>query len=169
MQIVAEAQRLTSGSSVALVPGRHRRNPAAAPAGWEEFPPELDAALAVGPEIPREGLPRLRSGLDEELPGTVMAPAAARAGDRVLLAVDAPEQPLLTLARKAPRRSRERLHRRVQHDAPAQGDESGVGDPAEPPTAGDGTYRGGMLAGNVLPGSGIGGDWFDCVETRGQR
>ena len=53
-------------------------------------PRELAAPLAVGPEIPREGIAGLRGLIERELPGSVVAPlccAAARIG--VLLAVGA--------------------------------------------------------------------------------
>ena len=71
-------------------------------AGSEEFPAELEAPLAIGPEIPREGLPQLRELIDAELPGSVMAPLLLPGrAHGVLLAVDARAPPLVQLARQA--------------------------------------------------------------------
>ena len=56
-QIVAEAQRLVGVSSVALYLVDIDGTMLLRLAGSKEFPPELDVPLAVGPEIPREGLP----------------------------------------------------------------------------------------------------------------
>ena len=168
-QIVAEAQRLASVSSVALylvdIDGtlllRH--------AGSEEFPAELDAPLGVGPEIPRVGLPGLRERLDQELPGIVMAPLMLRGRALgVLLAVGAPEQPLVQLARQAAAAlTLANVYtdvfdttRRRKETSPA----SEIQQNLLPPRIA--RISGGMLAGNVLPGYEIGGDWFDYVENR---
>ncbi len=75
-QIVSEAQRLAGVTSVALYLVDISGTLLLRLAGSEEFPSELDAPLAVGPEIPREGLPRLRTLIEDELPGSVMAPLA---------------------------------------------------------------------------------------------
>ena len=86
----------------------------------------------------------------------------------VLLAVDAPEQPLL--AARAPggcgARAGQRLHGRLRRDAPAQGDERRASEIQQnllPPRIA--RISGGILAGNVLPGYEIGGDWFDYIEN----
>ena len=101
-QIVAEAQRLVGVTSVALYLVDIDGTLLLRLAGSEEFPSELDAPLAVGPEIPREGLPRLRALIEDELPGSVMAPLLLRGRALgVLVAVDAPEAPLVQLARQA--------------------------------------------------------------------
>ncbi len=60
-QIVAEAQRLTGVTSVALYLIDIDGTLLLRLAGSDEFPTELEAPLAVGPEIPREGLPRAAS------------------------------------------------------------------------------------------------------------
>jgi AcrR family transcriptional regulator len=77
-QIVAEARRLVGVSSVALYLVDIDGSLLLRLAGSEEFPAELDAPLGVGPEVPREGLPRLRALIEEELPGSVMAPLLLR-------------------------------------------------------------------------------------------
>ena len=137
-------------------------------AGSQEFPAELDAPLAVGPEIPREGLPRLRALVEEEFPGIVMAPLLLRGRALgVLLAVDAPEGPLLALARQAAAAlALGNVYtdvfdttRRRKETSPA----SEIQQNLLPPRIA--RISGGILAGNVLPGYEIGGDWFDYVEN----
>ncbi len=59
-QIVAEARRLPGVSSVALYLVDIDGSRLCRFAGSPEFPAELDAPLAVGPEIPRDGSPRRR-------------------------------------------------------------------------------------------------------------
>ena len=77
-QIVAEAQRLAGQSAVALYLVDIDGTQLLRLAGSEEFPAELPVPLAVGPEIPREGLPALRALVDAELPGSVVAPLLLR-------------------------------------------------------------------------------------------
>ena len=120
-QIVSEAQRLSGVTSVALYLVDIDGTLLLRLAGAEEFPSELEAPLAVGPEIPREGLPGLREVIEDALPGSVMAPLLLRGRALgVLVAVDAPEAPLVQLGRQA---------------AAAQGDHTRVGDPAGPAAA----------------------------------
>ena len=168
-QIVAEAQRLAGVTSVALYLVDIDGTQLLRLAGSEEFPAELDAPLAVGPEIPREGLPRLRALIEEELPGSVMAPLLLRGRALgVLLAVDAPEQPLVQLARQAAAAlALANVYtdvfdttRRRKETSPA----SEIQQNLLPPRIA--RISGGILAGNVLPGYEIGGDWFDYVENR---
>lgn len=95
-QIVAEAQRLAGVTSVALYLVDIDGSLLLRLAGSEEFPSEIAAPLAVGAEIPREGLPRLRELIEREVPDSVMAPLLLRGRALgVLLAVDAPEAPLV--------------------------------------------------------------------------
>nr|MBA2637665.1 helix-turn-helix transcriptional regulator [Solirubrobacterales bacterium] len=101
-QIVAEAQRIAGVSSVALyvvdIDGSHLLRLA----GSLEYPEQIRVPLAVGPELPREGVPGLRELLDEDLPGCVSAPMYLRGrAVGVLLATQAPEAPLDELARQA--------------------------------------------------------------------
>jgi serine phosphatase RsbU (regulator of sigma subunit) len=167
-QIVAEARRLTGVSSVALYLVDIDGTLLLRLAGSEEFPAELDAPLAVGPEIPREGLPRLRALTEAELPGAVMAPLLLRGRALgVLLAVDAPEAPLVPLARQAAAAlALGNVYtdvfdttRRRKETSPA----SEIQQNLLPPRIA--RISGGILAGNVLPGYEVGGDWFDYVEN----
>jgi hypothetical protein len=76
-QVVAEARRL-GVSSVALYVVDIDGSRLLRFAGSEEFPAELRAPLAVGPELPRDGIPSLRRLVAEQLPGTVAAPLYLR-------------------------------------------------------------------------------------------
>jgi AcrR family transcriptional regulator len=167
-QIVAAARRLAGVTSVALylvdIEGRLLLRLA----GSEEFPSELDVPLAVGPEIPREGLARLREHLEEERPGTVTAPLLLRGRALgALLAVDAPEPPLVRLARQAAAAlALANVYtdvfdttRRRKETSPA----SEIQQSLLPPRIA--RISGGILAGNVLPGYEIGCDWFDYIEN----
>jgi serine phosphatase RsbU (regulator of sigma subunit) len=137
-------------------------------AGSEEFPPELPTPLAVGPEIPREGLPALRAAVAEELPGSVLAPLLLRGrAIGVLLAVNAPEAPLFELARHAAAALAladsytdvvDVTRRRRETSAAAEIQQNLL-----PPRIA--RIAGGTLAGNVLPGYEVGGDWFDYTEN----
>ena len=138
-------------------------------AGSEEFPETLAVPLAVGPELPREGLPALRELIARELPGSVLAPLSLRGRALgVLLAVDAPEQALTALARQAAASLAladaytdvlDMAQRRKETSAAAEIQQNLL-----PPRIA--RITGARLAGNVLPGYEIGGDWFDYVENR---
>jgi serine phosphatase RsbU (regulator of sigma subunit) len=168
-QIVSEAQRLAGVTSVALylidIDGTHLLRLA----GSEEFPAALRAPLAVGPELPREGLPGVRELIDRELPGSVLAPLFLRGrAVGLLLAVDAPEEPLLALARQAAASISlaesytdvfDAVRRRKETSAAAEIQQNLL-----PPRLA--RISGALLAGNVLPGYEIGGDWFDYIENR---
>jgi serine phosphatase RsbU (regulator of sigma subunit) len=167
-QIVAEARRLAGVGSVALylvdIDGTQLQKLA----GSEEFPPQLDAPLAVGPELPRDGLPALRAQVEDELPGTVLAPLLLRGrAIGVLLATDAPEAALLDLARHAAAALALAdaytdvfdTTRRRRETSPA----SEIQQNLLPPRIA--RIAGGILAGNVLPSYDIGGDWFDYTEN----
>jgi len=167
-QIVSEAQRLTGVRSVALYLVDIDGSLLLRLAGSEEFPAELDAPSAVGPEIPREGLGRLRAMIEKQLPGSVMAPLLLRGRALgVLLAVEAPERPLVQLARQAAAAlALANVYtdvfdttRRRKETTPA----SEIQQNLLPPRIA--RISGGILAGNVLPGYEIGGDWFDYVEN----
>jgi serine phosphatase RsbU (regulator of sigma subunit) len=167
-QIVAEAQRLAGVRSVAVylvdIDGTRLRRLS----GSQEFPEELGLPLAVGPEIPRECLPLLQEQLKQELPGTVMAPMMLRGRALgVLLAVDAPEEDLNELARQAAVCIEladsytdvfDATRRRKDISAASEIQQNLL-----PPRIA--RVSGGLLAGNVLPGYDIGGDWFDYVDN----
>lgn len=168
-QIVSEAQRLAGVTSVALYLVDIDGTLLLRLAGSEEFPAEIDVPLAVGPEIPREGVPLLRAAIEEELPDVVLAPLLLRGrAIGMLLAVDAPEQPLLALARQAAAALGLAnaytdvfdATRRRKETSPA----SEIQQNLLPPRIA--RISGGILAGNVLPGYDVGGDWFDYIENR---
>jgi serine phosphatase RsbU (regulator of sigma subunit) len=167
-QIVAEAQRLAGVSSVALYVLDIDGTQLLRLAGSDEFPERLDAPLAVGPELPREGLPALGAVVDDELPGSVIAPLLLRGRALgVLLAVNAPAAPLLELARHAAGALALAgdytdffdARRRRRETTPAAEIQQNLLPPRIARIAG------GILAGNVLPGYDGGGDWFDYVEN----
>ena len=167
-QIVAEAQRLAGVRSVVLylidIDGTRLRRAA----GSQEFPDEIRVPSAVGPEIPREAIPALRHRLDELLPASTVAPMFLRGrAVGVLVAVDAPEAPLLQLARQAAAAMAlaegytdtfDATRRRKDISAASEIQQNLL-----PPRIA--RISGGLLAGNVLPGYEIGGDWFDYVEN----
>ncbi|MGH2909219.1 MAG: SpoIIE family protein phosphatase [Solirubrobacteraceae bacterium] len=167
-QIVAEAHRLTGVTSVALYLVDIDGTQLLRLAGSQEFPAELEVPSAVGPEIPREGLPRLRALVEDEFPGSVVAPLLLRGRALgVLLAIDGPEAPLLALARQAAAALAlgnvytdvfDTTRRRKETTAASEIQQNLL-----PPRIA--RISGGILAGNVLPGYEIGGDWFDYVEN----
>ena len=144
-QIVSEARRLAGVTSVALylidLEGTHLLRLA----GSEEFPETLDLPLAVGPELPREGLVALRAQIARELPGSVLAPLSLRGRTlghparrrRPRARAGGARAPGRRLARAG-----RRLHRRLRHRPPAQGDQPGGRDPAEPAPAADRAHHG---------------------------
>ena len=168
-QIVSEAQRLAGVTSVAVYLADIDGTALLRFAGSEEFPERIPLALGVGPEIPREGLPSLRSHLAEELPGSVLAPMLLRGrAIGVLLAIDAPEDRLTELARQAGVAvTLANVYTDVFDDARRRKETSAAAEIQQnllPPRVA--RIAGGVLAGNVLPGYEIGGDWFDYIENR---
>ncbi|MBV9817832.1 MAG: SpoIIE family protein phosphatase [Solirubrobacterales bacterium] len=167
-QIVAEARRLSGVASAALylvdIDGSRLRRFAGSP----DFPPELTAPLAVGPEIPLEGLANLRRSVAEELPGCVPSPILLRGrAIGLLLAVGADPAELAQLA-----------HQAASAIGPAEGCSdvlaqcrgrkpiTAAGEMQQdllPPRIAQ--INGASLAGNVLPGYDVGGDWFDYAEN----
>ncbi|CAA9462920.1 MAG: Serine phosphatase RsbU, regulator of sigma subunit [uncultured Solirubrobacteraceae bacterium] len=168
-QIVSEARRLAGVTSVAAYLVDIDGTALLRLAGSEEFPQRIPLTLGVGPEIPREGLPPLRAHLAEELPGSVVAPMLLRGrAVGVLLAVDAPEARLAEIARQAGAALSlangytdvfDDVRRRKETSAAAEIQQNLL-----PPRIA--RIAGGLLAGNVLPGYDIGGDWFDYIENR---
>ena len=168
-QIVSEAQRLAGVTSVAAYLIDIDGTALLRLAGSEEFPERIALELGVGPEIPREGLPPLRAHLAEELPGSVVAPMLLRGrAVGVLLAVDAPEERLAELARQAGAAlSLANAYTDVFDDVRRRRETSAAAEIQQnllPPRIA--RIAGGLLAGNVLPGYDIGGDWFDYIENR---
>ena len=77
-QIVAEAQRLKGVTSAAVYLVDLEGTTMQRLAGPATFPAQIAVPVAVGPEIPREGIAPLRAAIDELLPGTVVAPMYLR-------------------------------------------------------------------------------------------
>ena len=77
-QIVAEAQRLDGVTSAAVYLADLEGTTLQRLAGAGAFPSRIPLPLAVGPEIPREGIEPLRALIEELLPGTVVAPMYLR-------------------------------------------------------------------------------------------
>ena len=168
-QIVSEARRLAGATSVAAYVVDIDGTALIRLAGSAEFPERIVLALGVGPELPRDGLLALRTQLTEDLPGSVVAPMMLRGrAIGVLLGVGTPEQPLLELARQAGIALAvansytdvfDDTRRRKETSAAAEIQQNLL-----PPRVA--RISGGVLAGNVLPGYDIGGDWFDYIENR---
>jgi serine phosphatase RsbU (regulator of sigma subunit) len=167
-QVVAEARRLAGVSSVALYVVDIDGSRLLRFAGSEEFPAELHAPLAVGPELPREGIPSLRRLVAEQLPGTVAAPLYLRGrAIGLLLAVGARQSSLDTLARQAAAAINlaesytdvfALSRRRKPISAAAEIQQNLL-----PPRVVQ--MSGAALAGTVLPSYDVGGDWFDYAEN----
>jgi serine phosphatase RsbU (regulator of sigma subunit) len=169
-QIVAEARRIAGVSSVALYLVDVDGSRLLRTSGSAEFPEELAAPLAVGPEIPRTGIPGLRRLIERELPGSVPAPLYLRGrAIGLLLAVRSPQESLAQLARQAAAALElagaytdvfDVARRRKETSAAAE-----VQLATLPPRIA--RVSGASLAGNVLPSYEVGGDWFDYVENPG--
>ena len=167
-QIVAEAHRLAGVSSAALyvidLDGASMQRLA----GAETFPAQVTAPLAVGPEAPREGVAAIRAVFEELLPGATVAPLQLRGRSiGVLLAVGTATDELRDLATEAAVALELApaytdyidTVRRTRPTSPAAEIQQNL----LPPRIA--RVGGATLAGNVLPGYEIGGDWFDYTEN----
>ena len=137
-------------------------------AGAETFPAQIAAPLAVGPEIPREGIAAIRAAFEELLPGATVAPLQLRGrAIGVLLAVGTVTDQLRDLAAEAAvalelapaYTDHIDTVRRTRATSPAAEIQQNL----LPPRIA--RVGGATLAGNVLPGYEIGGDWFDYTEN----
>jgi serine phosphatase RsbU (regulator of sigma subunit) len=167
-QLVAEARR-AAGVPVALYVIDIDGSQLIRLAGSDDFPAELDAPPALGPEIVPEGLPSFQARLRERLPGCVAEPLWLRG--RVLgllLCVGTPRTPLEDVAKQgaaalelanAYTDSIEAARRRKPTTAAAE-----IQQNLFPPRIA--RIAGGQLAGGLLPTYEVGGDWFDFVENR---
>jgi AcrR family transcriptional regulator len=167
-QFVSEARRI-SGGPVAMyvldIDGTHLLRLA----GPEEFPEQLAAPLALGPELAEDGIPALRARLEAELPGVGIAPMWLRGrAIGLLLGLRAPEEPLVELGRHGAAAMElaggytdvvDAARRRKETHAAAELQQSLL-----PPRIA--RLGGGEIAGTVLPTYEVGGDWFDYVENR---
>ena len=137
-------------------------------AGAETFPAQITAPLAVGPEVPREGVAAIRAVFEELLPGATVAPLQLRGrAIGVLLAVGTVSEQLRDLASEAAIALELAPFytdyidtvRRTRPTSPAAEIQQNL----LPPRIA--RVGGATLAGNVLPGYEIGGDWFDYTEN----
>jgi serine phosphatase RsbU (regulator of sigma subunit) len=167
-QIVAEAQRIGGVSSAAVYLADLEGARLKRLAGPLSFPETLALALAVGTEIPQEGLPALAATIEEQLPGAQCAPLLLRGRALgVLVAVGGATEALADLAYEAAaalslaEAYTDHLDgaRRVRATSPAAEIQQNLLPPRIVRT------NGALVAGNVLPGYEIGGDWFDYAEN----
>jgi serine phosphatase RsbU (regulator of sigma subunit) len=167
-QVIAEAQRIAGVSSAAIYLADLEGVLLRRLAGPTGFPDCVPLPLAVGTEIPREGLPALRATIEEHLPGASCAPLMLRGRALgALVAVGSDDEGLQDLAYEAAAALAladaytDALAgaRRNRPTSPAAEIQQNLLPPRIVRTAGA------MIAGNVLPGSEIGGDWFDYAEN----
>ncbi|MFZ0387526.1 MAG: SpoIIE family protein phosphatase [Solirubrobacteraceae bacterium] len=167
-QIIAEAQRLPGVSSAALYVVDLEGASMQRLAGAATFPAQITVPLAVGPEIPREGVAAIRAVFAELLPGATVAPLQLRSrAIGVLLAVGTASDQLRDLASEAAvalsiaptYTDYIDTVRRTRPTSPAAEIQQNL----LPPRIA--RIGGATLAGNVLPGYEIGGDWFDYTEN----
>jgi serine phosphatase RsbU (regulator of sigma subunit) len=167
-QIIAEAQRLPGVSSAALYVVDLDGASMQRLAGAATFPAQITAPLSVGPEIPREGVAAVRAVFEELLPGVTVAPLQLRGrAIGVLLAVGTVSDQLRDLASEAAvalalapsYTDYIDTIRRTRPTSPAAEIQQNL----LPPRIA--RVGGATLAGNVLPGYEIGGDWFDYTEN----
>ena len=165
-QLVAEAQRLAEvplALYVLDIDGSHLLRMA----GPDRLPEQIEAPLAVGPEIDADGLSLVRERLSEYA-GVEIVPMWLRGrAIGVLLTLGRPKRSLTALARQAAAAivladrytdTFARAQRRKQPKAAAEIQQSLL-----PPRIA--RFSGGEVAGNVLPSYEVAGDWFDVVEN----
>jgi serine phosphatase RsbU (regulator of sigma subunit) len=165
-QLVTEAERI-AGVPVALyvldIDGTHLLHIA----GPQRLPDQIEAPLAVGPELDADGLSHLRQYL-RKYPGTQTFPLWLRGrAIGVMIAFDPPRQSLLEMARQAAAAvtladrytdAFAQAQRRKQPKAAAEIQQSLL-----PPRIS--RITGGEVAGNVVPSYEVAGDWFDVIEN----
>jgi serine phosphatase RsbU (regulator of sigma subunit) len=165
-QLVAEAERLAQ-VPVALyvldIDGTHLLHMA----GPDRLGLQLEAPLAIGPELDAYGLSRLRGQLSE-LRAVELFPLWLRGrATGVLIAFGRPAEPLSELARQAAAAvtladrytdAFAYAQRRKHPTAAAEIQQSLL-----PPRIA--RVTGGEVAGNVLPSYEVAGDWFDVTEN----
>jgi serine phosphatase RsbU (regulator of sigma subunit) len=167
-QLVAEARR-AAGVPVALYVVDIDGSQLVRLAGSEDFPADLDAPPALGPEIVPEGLPAYQGRLRRRLPGCVVEPLWLRG--RViglLLCIGTPITPLEDIAKQGAAALElandytdfVEAARRHKKTTPAAEIQQNLFPPRIARIAGA------QLAGGLLPTYEVGGDWFDFVENR---
>jgi AcrR family transcriptional regulator len=165
-QLVAEAQRIAK-VPVALYVLDIDGTCLLHMAGARRLPDQIDAPLAIGPELDADGLRHLRERL-ADVPAAHLFPLWLRGrANGVLIAFGRPAAPLGDLARQAAATSTladrytdvfARAQRRKQPTAAAEIQQSLL-----PPRIA--RVTGGEVAGNVLPSYEVAGDWFDAIEN----
>src|ERR687885_232637 len=160
-QLVAEARRV-AGVPVALYAVDIDGSQLIRLAGSEDFPAELEAPPALGPEIVPEGL-------GQRLPGCVAQPLWLRGrAIALLLLIGTPLAPLDDIAKQGAAAlelandytDAVEAARRRKPTTPAAEIQQNLFPPRLSRIAG------GELAGGLLPPYEVGGDWFDFVENR---
>jgi serine phosphatase RsbU (regulator of sigma subunit) len=167
-QLVAEARR-AGGVAVALYVVDIDGSQLVRLAGSEDFPEELEAPPALGPEIVPEGLPAFQARLRERLPGCMLEPLWLRGRvTGLLLCVGTPVAPLEDIAKQGAAALElandytdfiEATRRRKKTTPAAE-----IQQNLFPPRIA--RIAGAQLAGGLLPTYEVGGDWFDFVENR---
>ena len=167
-QLVAEARR-AGGVPVALYVVDIDGSQLVRLAGSEDFPAELEAPPALGPEIVPEGLPSFQARLRHRLPGCIVEPLWLRGRvTGLLLCVGMPVAPLTDIAKQGAAAlelandytdSIEAARRRKPPTPAAE-----IQQNLFPPRIA--RIAGAQLAGGLLPTYEVGGDWFDFVENR---
>ena len=167
-QLVAEARR-AAGVPVALYVVDIDGSQLVRLAGSEDFPAELDAPPALGPEIVPEGVPAFQVALRERLPGCVLEPLWLRGRvTALLLCIGEPVTSLEDIAKQGAAAlelandytdSVEAARRRKPPTPAAE-----IQQNLFPPRIA--RISGAQLAGGLLPTYEVGGDWFDFVENR---
>ena len=165
-QLVAEAQRIAK-VPVALyvldIDGTHLLHLA----GPDRLGDEIEAPLAIGPELDADGLSQLREHLSRFPGAEVHALWLRGRANGVMVAFGHPAAPLTELARQAAAAITladrytdvfARAQRRKQPKAAAEIQQSLL-----PPRIA--RVTGGEIAGNVLPSYEVAGDWYDMIEN----
>ena len=169
-QLVAEARRL-AGVPVALYLVDVDGSGLLWLAGdAEHLPAWIELRLGLGPEIAPDALPELYAYLESRLPGCLPTPLWLRGrATGILLAVGTPREPLAEIARQGA--AALELANRYTDDFDALRRRRPTSAAAEVqlallPCARVVRVPGGELAGGLLPGPQIGGDWFDWADNR---
>jgi serine phosphatase RsbU (regulator of sigma subunit) len=167
-QLVAEARR-AAGVAVALYVVDIDGSQLLRLAGSAEFPAQLEAPPALGPEIVPEGLPAFYVRLQQRLPGCVAEPLWLRGRvTGLLLCIGTPVSSLDDIAKQGAAALElandytdfiEATRRRKPTTPAAE-----VQQNLFPPRIA--RIAGAQLAGALLPTYEVGGDWFDFVENR---
>jgi serine phosphatase RsbU (regulator of sigma subunit) len=167
-QLVAEARR-AGGVPVALYVVDIDGSQLIRLAGTEDFPQQLAAPPALGPEIVPEGLPSFQERLRGMLPGCTVEPLWLRGRiTGLLLCVGTPVEDLVDIAKQGAAALElvndytDVIEAARRRKAPTPAAE--IQQNLLPPRIA--RITGAQLAGGLLPTYEVGGDWFDFVENR---